>query len=271
VSAFCPALAALAALLVMFTGVWWLSVSRTDAGIVDVFWAPGFVLVGLVEVTLTAPVSGADLIVLSLTLLWAGRLALYLYHRHRRAGREDARYAAMRAAGGPDWAQRSLYKVFWIQAFALWAIATPLHAALLAGRAPAVSVLLIAIGGLLFAVGFALEAVADTQLARFKSQPDHQGQLFTGGLYALCRHPNYLGEIFVWWGLGLIALGLTDRWWALIGPALLTYFIIKVSGIPPLEAHLSQRQGFAAWAARTPVLWPRLGRPASALSNEKGS
>lgn len=269
-NAFLPALAALAALLVMFTGVWRLSMSRKDAGIVDVFWAPGFVLVGLVEVTLTAPPSGWDLVVLALTFVWATRLALYLFNRHRLSDREDARYAAMRAAGGPGWAERSLYRVFWVQAVALWAIATPLHAALLGGPAAPASLPFLTLGGLLFAIGFIVEAVADAQLGRFKADPLHRGQLFTGGLYRLSRHPNYLGEILVWWGLGLIALGLTDRWWALIGPALLTYFILKVSGIPPLEAHLSQKPGFADWAARTPPLWPRLGGKESVRSSISG-
>lgn len=268
---FVPALAALAALALLFTAVWRLSVQRSDAGIVDVFWAPGFILLGLVEATLVDPVSKPGLLLLALTGLWATRLAFYLHGRHRRAGQEDARYAAMRAAGGSAWPRRSLYTVFWVQALALWAIATPLHAALLPGAGPALSVPLALAGGVIFFVGFVLEAMADAQLARFKSNPDHQGQLLTGGLYAVCRHPNYLGEILVWWGLGLVAFGLNDRWWALIGPALLTYFILKVSGIPPLEAHLSQRPGFVAWATRTPPLWPRWGRSASHLSNEKGS
>lgn len=270
-SPFEPALAALAALALLFTAVWRLSVHRSDAGIIDVFWAPGFVLVGLVEATLVTPLSATGLLLLALTGIWATRLALYLLGRHRRAAEEDARYAAMREAGGPEWPRRSLYTVFLVQALALWAIATPLHAALLPGAGPVLSIPLAIAGGLIFLVGFGIETIADAQLARFKSNPDHHGRLLTGGLYAFCRHPNYLGEILVWWGLGLVAYGLSDRWWALIGPALLTYFILKVSGIPPLEVHLSRRPGFADWAARTPALWPRWGRSGSEVSNEKGS
>ncbi len=262
-SPFIPALAALAALAVLFTAIWRLSVQRSDAGIVDVFWAPGFVLVALVEASLAERLSMAGLILLGMTALWATRLALYLVGRHRRAGQEDARYAAMRAAGGPDWPRRSLYTVFWVQALALWAIATPLHAALLPGAGPALSVPIALVGGVIFVIGFVVEAIADAQMGRFKANPDHRGALFTGGLYGLCRHPNYLGEILVWWGLGLVAYGLSDRWWALIGPALLTYFIVKVSGVPPLETHLGQRPGFAAWAERTPALWPRWGQKKS--------
>jgi steroid 5-alpha reductase family enzyme len=256
-SALVPAIVSLAAILAMFTAIWWLSFVRSDAGIVDLFWSPGFVLLGLVEVSLTFPPTNAGWLMLGLVTLWSARLAVHLGRRHRLSSTEDARYAAMRAAGGPDWPRESLWRVFWVQAVALWAIATPIHAALIPGGM-AFATPLAVLGGALFFIGFGLEAIADRQLARFKAQIGNQGRLCTDGVFALCRHPNYLGEIILWWGLGLLALGLTGRVWALIGPALLTFFIVKVSGVPPLETVLSKRPGFADWASRTPALWPRL-------------
>lgn len=255
-----PAMASLLASFALFTWIWRSSVKRSDAGIVDIYWAPGFVLVGLVEASLSFPPTMAGIMILGLTSLWALRLAVHLARRHRASPHEDPRYAAMRAEGGPQWPQESLWRVFLVQATALWAIATPLHAALLPGAEPLSPGLLSLAGGALFVAGFAIEALADAQLARFKRDPAHRGQLFTGGLFGLCRHPNYLGEIAVWWGLALLAWSLTDRPWALIGPALLTFFILKVSGIPPLEKVLATRQGFSDWAARVPAMWPRFRR-----------
>lgn len=255
-----PAMVSLLASLALFTWIWRASVKRNDAGIVDIYWAPGFVLVGLVEASLAFPPSLAGMTLLALTALWALRLAVHLARRHRASQSEDPRYAAMRAEGGPSWPQESLWRVFLVQALALWAIATPVHAALLPGTEFVSPGLLTLAGGALFAIGFLIEAIADAQLARFKQDPAHWGRIFTGGLFGLCRHPNYLGEIAVWWGLGLIAWSLTDRPWALIGPALLTFFILKVSGIPPLEKVLATRPGYAEWAERVPALWPRLRR-----------
>lgn len=252
-----PAIASLAASACLFTLIWRASVVRADAGIVDLFWGPGFVLVALVEASLVFPTTMGGWLMLALVTLWAARLSLHLQARHRAAGAEDARYAAMRREGGPDWPRQSLWRVFLIQAVALWAIATPIHAMLLPGGVEDGGTWLAAVGIVLFAMGFLLEAAADAQLARFQANPDHRGQLFTGGLFGLCRHPNYLGEILLWWGLGLMAMALSGRPWALIGPALLSFFIVKVSGIPPLEAVLAKRPGFAAWAARVPALWPR--------------
>lgn len=265
-----PAMASLAAITALFTLVWWVSVRRADAGIVDLFWAGGFVLLGAVEAVLVPP-GRAGWLVLGLTVLWASRLSAHLIARHRRANAEDARYAAMRREGGPDWPRQSLTKVFLVQAVALWCVASPLHAALLPGAVPSAVNGFTVLGVAMFLMGFVLEAVADRQLTRFKADPAHRGQILQSGLFALCRHPNYLGEIGVWWGLGIVAFSLTDRIWAFGGPALLTFFIVKVSGVPPLDAVLAQRPGYAAWAAQTPALWPRWRRAGASASIRKGA
>lgn len=265
-----PAIASLGAVLLLFTLIWRSSVRRADAGIVDIFWGPGFVLVALVEAALTFPPTPAGWILLALASVWAIRLALHLRARHAASTSEDPRYAAMRAEGGPRWPQESLWRVFWVQGLALWAIATPLHATLLPGGASGEFSGIAALGIMIFLAGLWLESAADAQLARFQANPANRGLLFTGGLFGLCRHPNYLGEILVWWGLGLAAAGFSDRLWALVGPALLTFFIVKVSGLPPLEAVLAKRPGFAEWAARVPALWPRLWRASRPQSSAQG-
>ena len=81
------------------------------------------------------------------------------------------------------------------------------------------------------------------------------GALF--GLFAWSRHPNYFGEALLWWGLGFVAVAFTGQPLALVGPAFLHLLLVKVSGVPPLEEHLSSRPGFADYAARTPAFLPR--------------
>ena len=271
-----PALASLAAIMALFTLVWRESVRRQDAGIVDLVWAMGFVLVGGIEAALAPSLTAAGWLMLGLVSLWAARLSAHLILRHRAATQEDARYAAMRQAGGPQWAKESLWRVFWVQAVALWAVATPIHAALWPLKGDASSAVLLAspivlFGLAVFLIGFAIESAADYQLARFRANAAQPGRLLTDGLFALCRHPNYLGEILVWWGLGLLAFGMTDRAWALLGPALITFFLIRVSGVPPLETVLAQRPGFQEWAAKTPALWPLPWRRAGISPRQKAS
>jgi steroid 5-alpha reductase family enzyme len=76
------------------------------------------------------------------------------------------------------------------------------------------------------------------------------------GLFAWSRHPNYFGETLVWWGLGIMAWGASGSLLAYVGPALLTLLLLKVSGVPPLEEHLSGRPGFADYVRRTSVFVP---------------
>jgi steroid 5-alpha reductase family enzyme len=102
-----------------------------------------------------------------------------------------------------------------------------------------------------------VEAMADSALAAFRRVPTNRGRLLTTGIFAWSRHPNYFGEAVLWWGLGILAWGMTGQILALAGPALLTLLLLKVSGIPPLEAHLSARPGFAAYAAQVPAFVPR--------------
>lgn len=252
----------LAATLVAFTIVWTLSLPRRDAGIVDLWWAPGFLLIAL----LTAGLDGTFATgwpVLMAVLIWSLRLGWHMTSRHARAGREDPRYAAMRAADGEAFGRNSLVKVFLLQAVIQWLVAAPVHASLLAGGSGWQGLafwLAISAGLTLFAAGLALEWWADRTLTAFRADPANRGRLLTTGPFAIIRHPNHLGEIVLWWGIGLMALAISGRWWALAGPLLLTVIVARVSGPPMLEPVLKGRIGYADWAARTPALFPWGGR-----------
>ena len=90
-------------------------------------------------------------------------------------------------------------------------------------------------GAIVWTVGFIFEAVADWQLYRFKAEPDNKGKVMNKGLWAYSRHPNYFGESLVWWGLFLITLATPGSFWVVICPLLITFLLLKVSGITLLE------------------------------------
>lgn len=267
-----PVLVATAtATIALFTLVWALHVKMRDAGVVDFFWGVGFALNAWLAIWLRGEASILTLAVAALVTLWAARLTVHMVWRHRHMGGEDARYAAMRAAGGPGWWWRSLFTLYWLQAVVLWTLAAPLHALAL-GPAAEPPLLLVVLGLALFAAGLAVETVADRQLWRFKADPRNRGRLMTEGLFAWSRHPNYFGETVLWWGIGLLALAGSGQWWALAGPALLTFLLLKVSGVGMLDAHLARtKPGYEAWAARTPAFVPRRPRAESpALGRTRG-
>jgi steroid 5-alpha reductase family enzyme len=254
-----PFYAGLAAAVAMFSLVWLLSLPLRNASIVDIFWGPALAALGWLYLVLALdrPMT-RGLVACLLASLWALRLALHIAVRNAGHG-EDFRYRAWREQAGPSFWWVSLFKVFLLQAVVAWIVASPLAFAQRGQAANALSVLdLFAVG--LWAFGFFYEAIADWQLMRFKRNPANQGQVLTTGLWGLSRHPNYFGEAVLWWGLGLIGVAGGGPL-ALIGPALLTFSLLRVSGVAMLDrALVDRRPGYAEYLQSTPAFFPRLTR-----------
>lgn len=245
-------LAGLAVVLTAFTLLWAVSLRLRDASIVDPFWGPGFVLVGIAYLWGHGDFTPRGLLAVALVLVWALRLGLHLLARNRKLG-EDPRYAAMRERYGRRFGWVSLATVFWLQAVVLWIVSSPILAAVVA-TAPLGA--WDAAGVVAFLVGFLTEAVADAQLARFRSDPANRGSVLDRGLWRYSRHPNYFGDALLWWGLWLVAVGAGAPWSAL-GPLVMTFLLLKVSGVTLLERSLAQgRPGYADYVRRTSVFVP---------------
>jgi steroid 5-alpha reductase family enzyme len=241
--------------LIAFTAIWLIHVPLEDAGVVDYYWGPGFAVIGWTGLAFGAEGSGSKLLLLCAITLWAVRLAAQLIMRHRLMQGEDSRYLKMRQNGGPQWWWRSLYKVFLLQAVILWLVATPVHAIVGAPADASLSFLGYA-GMALFLVGMGLESVADWQLYRHRLAGRAGRETLSSGLWAYSRHPNYLGEIILWFGLGFAAFDLSGAWWAMAGPAALAA-VIRLVSLPLTEEHLmASRSDYADYAARTPILLP---------------
>jgi len=240
-------------------GLGWLaSVRLKDAGIADVLWSLYFLALAGVYALLAPAPAGRAWAVLALVALWAVRLSVHIVRRNRGAP-EDRRYAAMRAAHDPGFWWKSLYLVFGLQGALAWVISLPLLAAIL-GAGP-----LGWLDGLALAVclaGLLIEAVADWQLADFKSRPHSKGQVMDRGLWRYSRHPNYFGEACIWWGFFLFALAV-GGWWALPAPVLMTWLLLRVSGVRLLEQDIGERRpGYRDYVRRTNAFVPGPPRPA---------
>lgn len=234
-------LTVLVAILAYTTAVWLLSLWLKDSGIMDVFWGPGFLLaVGFAS--FLEPGTGWRIaMVHGLVGFWALRLALHIGVRNigmRNLGQpEDARYAKWRSEAGDAWWWRSWFKVFLLQGVIMWVVSWPLLA-MVTSTSPAAPGLLIWLGEALFVAGVLFEALADWQLTRFKADEANRGKVLDTGLWRYSRHPNYFGESVIWVGVSLWALSLPNGWPLLIGPVLMIWLIIKVSGVAMLDRHL---------------------------------
>jgi steroid 5-alpha reductase family enzyme len=247
-------LVSLGALLCLATLLWAVSLAIRDASIVDVFWGPLFVVVAAIGFVHGGGLPARKVLVLVLVTAWAARLAVHLAARSRGRG-EDYRYREMREKHGSGWWIVSLPFVFLFQAVIAWVVALPVQAAMHRGGDAPLSFVDLA-GALVFLVGFVTEAVADVALARFRSRPENRDRVLDRGLFRYSRHPNYFGDALLWWGLGLVGVG-AGAPWSLLGPALMTFLLMRVSGVTLLERSIGERRpGYDAYRRSTNAFFP---------------
>jgi len=198
-------------------------------------------------------VSARPMLITILVAVWGIRLSLYVHFRNRNKP-EDFRYRKWREEWGSSFYIRSYLQVFILQSILLVLISTPVIYVSSVQNPPLGYT--DAVGALVWMIGFFFETVGDYQLRRFMRDPMNKGRIMTSGLWRFTRHPNYFGEVAMWWGIFLIALSVPGGWWTIIGPATITFLILKVSGIPMLEAKYQGNPEFAAYQRRTSSFFP---------------
>jgi len=256
------ALWALAAVAVTAGAVvlWLVSLRARDASIVDTWWGPAFALVSLLGALFGAGAYARRLLVLVLVTIWGVRLGLHIHRRNLGKG-EDYRYRAMRERHGARFGRISLVTVFLLQALLALVISVPILAADSAPEPARLGALDFA-GTALWLVGFLFEAIGDLQLARFKLDPANRGKVMARGLWRFTRHPNYFGDATLWWGLYLIAASAPAARWSAFGPALMTFLLVRVSGVALLEKGLAAtKPEYRDYVRRTSAFMPWFPRP----------
>lgn len=249
------ALAGLAGALLLMTGVWLASLRKRDAGIIDAFWGPAFMLLAWLYFGLGSQTIFRQLLMPVLVSCWGLRLSFYIIWRNWGHG-EDPRYAAMRAKYGSKFPWLSLIIVFWFQGLLAWIIAAPLWKVQVVEGPPGLN-WLDALGTLVFFVGLIFETSADLQLARFRANTANRGKVLDRGLWRCSRHPNYFGEALVWWGLFLVVLSTPGAWWTVLSPVLITFLLLRVSGVTLLEDSLKRsKPGYREYTERTSAFIP---------------
>jgi len=244
-------LQALPGLMLLAVLGWLISLPRRNVDVVDTLWS----LMFLLSVVLYAgfePETVRGRLVLVLVAIWALRLAIYITARNW-GHEEDRRYQAIRRRNEPGFAFSSVYRVFLFQAVLAWIISLPLHGAVNSSNELG---LLDYLGVALWVIGFSFEAGGDWQLARFKRDPANAGKVMDRGFWRYTRHPNYFGDACVWWGFYAIALS-AGAWWSIIGPAIMTVLLLKISGVKLLERDIGQRRpDYAEYIRRTNAFIP---------------
>ena len=259
-----PYLIALYMILLFGFIAWQVSVIRKDVSIVDSLWSLFFLIAAVVFAAAAAPLSARGLLVLALVTVWALRLSIYITARNW-GEPEDYRYQTIRANNEPGFTFKSLYIVFGLQGVLAWIIALPLFPAI--SQNAALGPLDYAAAAL-WLIGFVFEAGGDYQLSRFKRDPANKGRVLNTGLWRYTRHPNYFGDFCIWWSFYLFALS-AGGWWSIVSPLLMTFLLLKVSGVAMLESTISERRPeYADYIRRTNAFFPGLPKAAAPAGEE---
>lgn len=243
---------------------WLVSVVRRDVSIVDSMWSL-MILLCLLMYTLLAESTGPRTgLAIALLSLWAIRLALHITIRNH-GEPEDRRYREIRRNNQPFFEWKSLYLVFLFQGFLAWVVCLPVVAAV-GGQTPPGP--LDFAGVALWLIGMFFEGIGDYQLMRFRNSGRSENQVLDTGLWRYTRHPNYFGEAVVWWGFYLMAVS-AGAWWSVFAPLLMTFLLLKVSGVVLLEKDMAgRRPAYRDYIRRTNAFFPG---PPKCVSDQAGS
>ena len=243
------------AVIISYMTVWFViaqAIKRND--IADILWGTGFIVAAVTALISSDAAAQKSFLVFILVFLWGTRLAIHIYTRNR-GKPEDARYRKWREDWGEHAMIRAFFDVFMLQGTLMLVISVPVIYIIASGDHPIGWIDIVGVS--VWLTGFLFETIGDYQLIRFKKLPSSKGKIMTEGLWSWTRHPNYFGEVTLWWGIYLMALSLPYGWATIIGPLTITFLILKVSGIPLLEKKYEGKPEFEDYKRRTSAFFPR--------------
>jgi steroid 5-alpha reductase family enzyme len=225
---------------------------RTDV-VTDLSYSLTFALIAIILLFIGAR-EPVQLVASLLVLLWAIRLGGYLFRRILRM-KVDHRFDGMRD-------EPLRFARFWLlQAITVAVVMLPVSYLLDRDHPPGFGAWAAA-GATVWLAGLLIEAVADAQKSAFRAQQENRGRFIASGLWRYSRHPNYFGEMLVWWGLFVYAVPvLHDAAFAVVaGPVFITLLLLFVSGVPLVERSADEKYGddsaYRDYKRRTSILVP---------------
>lgn len=222
-----------------------------DNSIVDIGWGIGFILI-TITCFFQSEQSTVQWITLTLFSIWGLRLSTYIYGRNK-GKPEDYRYAQWREEWGKNVVIRAFFQVFMLQGAIMLIVASPLYVIF---SQPLELKWNVYVAIAVWLVGFYFEAMGDYQMSKFKADPVNKGEVMRYGVWKYTRHPNYFGDATQWWGISLMAL-MSPYWYiAAIGPAVMHFFLVKVSGVAMLERKYKGNPKYADYIATTSAFMP---------------
>lgn len=197
-----------------------------------------------------------SMVVAAMVAIWCLRLGTFLYKRIHAAGGADSRFEKIRV-------NPPRFLVAWTLQ-GLWVILTASAAvAIITSQKRAEADIFLIVGAAIWLLGFVFESVADAQKQAYRTDPANKGKFINVGLWRWCRHPNYFGEITLWFGILVIAVPVLSglSWLVVVSPIFVFLLLTRISGINLQDAQAKERWGddpaYQAYRKATPALFPK--------------
>jgi steroid 5-alpha reductase family enzyme len=230
---------------------------KKDNSVADIGWGLGFILVMYITLFQNEPFMRKHKLMEFLILAWGLRLSSYIAIRNW-GKPEDFRYANWRKEWGSNFLLRSFLQVFMLQGLIMFIVSLPIIIVNSNTESNQDFRFLYMIGAGVWFVGFFFETLGDHQMFMFKSDVHNNGKVMNKGLWKYTRHPNYFGESLQWWGVFLIAI--PSGWWyvSIVSPVLITFLLLRVSGVTLLEKKYEGNDKYALYKKQTNAFIPWL-------------
>lgn len=224
--------------------------------VADIAWGLGFVVLSWLTIVKNQSWDLTSLTVVVLTTFWGLRLAGYIWLRNRGKS-EDWRYKKWKQNWGKSKVWRSYLQVFILQGLFMILISAPILVTNTYSRFGDLGLWGFRVLGIfIWIIGFWFETIGDYQLFKFKNNPKNKGKIMDKGLWKYTRHPNYFGEVALWWGIFITTIGVKYWWLGIVGPLTITTLLLKVSGIPMLEKRYEDNPEYQEYKSKTSAFFP---------------
>lgn len=221
--------------------VYLISLRIRNWGLVDAAWSAGFAPIVIFFALYTHGWQVRRWLIAGMVTLWSLRLGSHVYFRvMSHHPKEDVRYAQLRI----DWGAKLNSKMlgfFQLQALLLPILSVPFLISCLNPQPGLGIVEYLGLG--LWFIALAGESLADAQLKQFRADSKNHGEVCQLGLWRYSRHPNYFFEWLMWMAFFAFALGSPLGCTSIYCPALMLYFLLRVTGIPMTEAQSIKSKG----------------------------
>tara|TARA_Y100000768_G_scaffold360488_1_gene317779 strand:- start:7094 stop:7948 length:855 start_codon:yes stop_codon:yes gene_type:complete len=246
------------AVISFLTVLWLISLIVKDASIIDIFWGPSFIVLGSsLIIFMDKLYSERALMILFLVILWGMRLAIHLGIRNIGHG-EDFRYVEWRKEGGSNYWWFSFFRVFTLQG----ALATLVGVSIYFGylNDNPLSYIEVFFGSTLFFIGIAWESISDIQLKKFRKNPKNKGKICKVGLWKYSRHPNYFGDLVVWFSIFTFSLSSNNILIILgssLSPLIMGMIFYYITGPILDQAMIKSRPKYKEYMKQSNSLFPK--------------